>query len=127
MSLVPVATLRWRVLPRPLTTRWRGPLGMAQALTRDPVLPVAAIVGPPGAPGQQGPAGSQGPSGPTGAPLRLDASLAATWILPHPLGRVPAAQVMLANGESVIADLTATPAAVTVVFAAPQAGFVLVS
>ena len=124
MSLAPVSTLRWRVPPRPLTTRWRGPLGMAQALARDPVLPVAAIVGPPGPPG---PAGSQGPGGPTGAPLRLDASLAATWILPHPLGRVPAAQVVLANGESVITDLSATPAAVTVVFAAPHAGFVLVS
>ena len=113
--------LRWRVPPRPLTTRWRGPLGMAQALARDPVLPVAAIVGPPG------PRGPAGPTGPVGAPLRLDASLAATWILPHPLGRIPAAQVLLATGESVIADLSATPAAVTVVFAAPQAGFVLVS
>ena len=119
-----ILALRWRVAPRPITTRWRGPLGMAQALTRDPVLPVAAIVGPPGPPG---PAGSQGPGGPTGAPLRLDASLAATWILPHPLGRVPAAQVVLANGESVIADLSATPAAVTVTFAAPQQGFVLIS
>ena len=113
--------LRWRVPARPITTRWRGPLGMAQALARDPLLPIAAIVGPPGA------QGSGGPVGPTGAPLRLDASLAATWILPHPLGRVPAAQVMLASGESVIADLSAPPAAVTVVFAAPQAGFVLVS
>lgn len=113
--------LRWRVLQRPIVTRWRGPLGMAQALSRDPVLPVAAIVGPPGA------TGTTGPAGPPGAPLRLDASLAATWILPHPLGRVPAAQVLLASGESVIADLSATPAAVTVVFAAPQQGFVLVS
>ena len=114
-------TLRWRVPPRPKTTRWRGPLGMAQALTRNPVLPIAAIVGPPGPPGPAG------PLGPTGAPLRLDASLAATWILPHPLGRVPAAQVVLASGENVIADLSATPTAVTVVFAAAQAGFVLVS
>ena len=113
--------LRWRPIAQPIPTRWRGPLGMAQALTRDPLLPVAAIVGPPGA---QGPTG---PAGPTGAPLRLDASLAATWILPHPLGRVPAAQVVLASGESVIADLSATPATVTVVFAAPQVGFVLVS
>ena len=121
MSLAPVSSLRWRAPPRPITTRWRGPLGMAQALARDPVLPVAAIVGPPGSPGPPGPVGQ------TGAPLRLDASLAATWILPHPLGRVPAAQVVLASGESVIADLFATPAAVTVVFAAPHAGFVLVS
>ena len=116
--------LRWRVPPRPLTTRWRGPLGMAQALARDPVLPIAAIVGPPGTSGSVGPVG---PTGPMGAPIRLDAPLAATWILPHPLGRVPAAQVVLANGESVIADLSATPAAVTVVFATAQQGFVLVS
>lgn len=113
--------LRWRVPPRAISTRWRGPLGMAHAMTRDPVLPIAAIVGPPGA------TGPVGPVGPTGAPLRLDASLAATWILSHPLGRIPAAQVMLAGGESVIADLSATPAAVTVVFATPQQGFVLIS
>ena len=114
-------SLRWRVPARPIATRWRGPLGMAQALARDPLLPIAAIVGPPG------PQGPGGPIGPPGAPLRLEASLAATWILPHPLGRVPAAQVMLASGESVIADLSATPAAVTVTFAAPQTGFVLIS
>ena len=116
-----IVTLRWRLPPRPIVIRWRGPLGMAQALTRDPVLPVAAIVGPPGV------AGATGPAGPPGAPLRLDAPLAATWILPHLLGRVPAAQVVLASGESVIADLSATASAVTVVFAAPQQGFVLVS
>ena len=124
MTLAPILTLRWRVPPRSIVTRWRGSLGMAQALARDPVLPIAAIVGPPGSPG---PAGSQGPVGPTGALLRLDATLAATWILPHPLGRVPATQVMLASGESVIADLSATSATVTVTFAAPQTGFVLIS
>ena len=113
--------LRWRAIPQRIATRWRGPLATTQALVRDPLLPVAAIVGPPG---EQGPAG---PAGPTGAPLRLDASLAATWILPHPFGRVPAAQVVLASGESVIADMSATASAVTVVFAAPQQGFVLVS
>ena len=117
-------TLRWRVAPRPLTTRWRGPLGMAQAVARDPALTIAAIVGPPGPVGATGASGSIGPAG---VPLRLDASFAATWILPHPLGRVPAAQVVLASGESVIADLSATPAAVTVVFATAQQGFVLIS
>ncbi|MDP3676583.1 MAG: hypothetical protein Q8R44_16030 [Novosphingobium sp.] len=113
--------LRWRVPPRAISTRWRGPVGMAQALARYPLLPIAAIIGPPGV---QGP---PGPIGPMGAPLRLDAPLAATWVLPHPLGRVPTTQVVLANGESVIADISASPAAVTVVFAAPQAGFVLIS
>ena len=120
MSLV----LRWRVPPRPLTTRWRGPLGMAQAVARDPLLPIAAIVGPQGATGAPG---ATGATGATGAPLRLDAPLAATWVLPHPLGRGPAAQVMLASGESVIADLSASPATITVVFAAPQQGCVLIS
>ena len=47
--------LRWRVPPRPLATRWRGPLGMSGALARDPVLSIAGIVGPPGL---QGPAGA---------------------------------------------------------------------
>ena len=117
-------TLGWRVPSRPLTMRWRGPSGMAQALAHEPLLPIAAIVGPPGA---SGAVGATGPTGATGAPLRLNASLAATWILPHPLGRVPAVQVMLASGESVIADLSATAAAVTVIFTTPQQGFVLIS
>jgi hypothetical protein len=94
---------------------------MAQALTGEPLLPIAAIVGPPGR------AGPIGPAGPQGSPLRLDASLAATWILPHPLGRVPMVQAVLASGESVIADVSATATAVTVVFAAPQQGFALLS
>lgn len=114
-------TLRWRAPSPSIATRWRGPLGMALALTREPLLPVAAIVGPPG------PIGPPGPVGPQGAPLRIDAPLAATWILPHPFGRVPAVQVVLASGESVIADLSATATAITVIFAAPQQGFVLVS
>ena len=94
---------------------------MAEALVRDPLVPATAIVGPPGV---QGPAG---PTGPQGAPLRIDAPFAATWILPHPLGRVPAVQAVLASGESVIADISATATAVTVVFAAPQLGFALLS
>ena len=45
--------LRWRAPERPIATRWRGPEGMAEAVTRDPALPIAAIVGPPGPPGPQ--------------------------------------------------------------------------
>ena len=59
------------------------------------------------------------------APLRLDASLAATWTLPHTLGRVPTVQVYLASGEQVLTDLTATATTITVVFPSPQQGFVL--
>lgn len=94
---------------------------MAQAQARDALLPIAAIIGPPGV---QGP---PGPAGPAGTPLRIDAPLAATWILPHALGRIPAVHVVLSSGESVIADISATSTTVTVVFAAPQTGFVLIS
>lgn len=109
--------LRWRTPERRITLRWRGPAGMIGHLARHPLAPVAAIVGPPGPPG---------PSHPDTAPLRLDAPLAATWILPHPLGRVPTVQVFLASGEAVLTDVAAGPAQVTVTFPSPQQGFVLV-
>jgi hypothetical protein len=111
--------VRWRAPPRTVSTRWRGPLGMLEALGRDPALPVAAIVGPPG------PAGPQGPAGAGSAPLRLDAALAATWVLSHGLGRVPTVQVYLSTGEAVVTDLAATTSQITVTFPSPQQGFVL--
>lgn len=113
--------LGWRVPDRAIVTRWRGPDGLAEALVRDPALEIAAIVGPPGPPGPQGPAGT---------PLRIDASLAATWILPHAFGRAPMVQVFLgtagSGGEQVIADVSATASTVTVTHASPQQGYVLV-
>ena len=111
--------IRWRVAPRQIPLLWRGPLGMLEALGRDPELALAAIIGPPG------PIGPQGPAGAGSAPLRLDATLAATWVLSHPLGRVPTVQVYLGSGESVLTDLTATTTQITVTFPSPQAGFVL--
>jgi hypothetical protein len=111
--------VRWRAPPRTITTRWRGPLGMLEALARDPAPALAAIVGPPG------PAGPQGPAGAGSAPLRLDATLAATWVLSHGLGRVPTVQVYLGSGESVLTDIAATTTQITVTFPSPQAGFVL--
>lgn len=107
--------LRWRVPERALVTRWRGPDGLIEALARDSALPIAAIVGPPG------------PQGPAGSPLRIDAALAATWILAHPFGRPPMVQVFLNSGEQVIADVSANPSTITVTHANPQEGFVLVS
>jgi hypothetical protein len=110
MSLV----LRWRAPARRLTLRWRGPEGMVGAIARDPVAPIAGVIGPPG------PAG--------GPPLRIDqASPAATWTLAHGLGRIPMVQTFLANGEPVIADIVATATQITVTHAQPQAGFVLAS
>lgn len=111
--------VRWRTPPRKVPTIWRGPLGMLEALSRDPELPVAAIVGPPG------PAGPQGPAGAGSAPLRFDAVPASTWVLSHGLGRVPTVQVYLATGESVLSDITATTSQITVTFPSPQTGFVL--
>jgi hypothetical protein len=102
--------LRWRLPERRITARWRGPGGMIEAVGREPATPIAAIVGPPG---------------PAGGVLRLDAPLAATWILPHPLGRIPATQVYLADGEAVAADVEAGPSHITVTHAAPCQGFVL--
>lgn len=115
MSLI----LRWRVPGRAIITRWSGPDGVAEAMVRDPELPIAAVVGPPG------PQGLQGPQGPAGSPLRINASLAGTWILPHALARIPMVQVFLGTGEEVIADITATETTITVTHANPQAGFVL--
>jgi hypothetical protein len=111
--------LRWRIPAPAIPTRWRGPLGMLAALERNPALPLAAIVGPPG------PAGPQGAAGAGAAPLRLDAALAATWILPHPLGRVPTVQLYLASGETVLSDVSASTTQITVTFPSPQQGFAL--
>lgn len=114
--------VRWRAPPRLILTQWRGPLGMIAALGRDPALPVAAIIGPPG---PAGPAGPQGPAGAGSTPLRLDAALAATWVLNHGLGRVPSVQVYLSTGENVLSDIAATTSQITVTFPSPQQGFVL--
>lgn len=63
------------------------------------------------------PAGSQ--------PVRINASLAGTWILTNPLGRVPMVQVFLPSGEQIIADVTSDLSYITVSFADPQQGYVL--
>lgn len=107
--------LRWRVPPPPIVTRWCGRAGMAEAVRRDPATPIAAIVGP------------VGPVGPVGQPTRFDVSSAATWIIPHDLGRVPQCQVFLESGEAVLADIAATTSTITVTFAAATAGFVVAS
>lgn len=112
-------TLRWRTPERLIATRWRGPEGMAEAVARNPALPIAAIIGPPG------PQGTQGSSGTGSQPLRIDASLAATWILSHPLGRVPTVHVYLATNEPVLTDVSVTISQITVTFPTPQQGFVL--
>lgn len=105
--------LRWRTPERRIALRWRGPAGLVEQVGRHPLAPIAALIGPPGPPGAEA------------APLRLDAPLAATWILPHPLGRVPTTQVFLTGGEAVLADVQAGMDQITVTFPSPQQGFVL--
>ncbi len=114
-----ILAVRWRTPPRAISTIWRGPMGMLVALSRNPEMPVAAIIGPPG------PTGPQGAAGAGSAPLRLDAAASSSWILPHPLGRVPTVQVYLASGENVLTDIVATTTEISVTFPSPQAGFVL--
>ena len=109
-------TLRWRTPERLIATRWRGPEGMAEAVARNPALPIAAIIGPPG---------PQGSSETGSQPLRIDASLAATWVLSHSLGRVPTVHVYLATNEPVLTDVSVTTTQITVTFPTPQQGFVL--
>ena len=118
MSLV----LRWRVPEPPIVTRWRGPAGIAAAVTRRPLAPIAAVIGPPGAAGAQG---VPGPQGPQGQPTRIDFTNAATWIAAHALGRAPAVLVYLASGELVLSDVAVTSFNLTVTHAQPQSGLVL--
>jgi len=57
--------------------------------------------------------------------VRLNAANAATWILDHSLGRIPAVQVFIGSGEQVLADVDASATTITVTHASPQSGFVL--
>jgi hypothetical protein len=105
-----ILTLRWRTPERPVATRWRGPEGMLAAVTRNPSLPIAAIIGTSGA-----------------APTRFDQAAAGTWIIAHGLGRVPIVQIFDPSGNVILTDVVADSSLLTITFATPQAGFVLVS
>jgi hypothetical protein len=50
----------------------------------------------------------------------------ATWVYMHGLGRQPVVQVMI-NGEVVAADVTVSSTTVTVTFALPQTGVLLLT
>lgn len=106
-----------RFRPEPgLVLRRFGPdpalLAQAEAV---PPRPLSILVGPPGPPGG------------SGSVTRFNVASAATWIVPHLLGREPIAQVFLASGEQIFPDVTVDPVHITVTFASPQAGFVLAS
>lgn len=77
--------------------------------------------------GGTGVGGGKGPKGDDGAvqPVRYDFATAATWSTNHNLGRVPFVSAYLANGEKILADVTATISQVVLTHAAPVAGFCL--
>jgi hypothetical protein len=76
----------------------------------------------------QGPQGIQGQAGIGGYSQRIDqATASANWILNHGKGSVPIVQVFLSSGEVIITDVVATATQINVVFAAPIAGFVVIS
>ena len=54
------------------------------------------------------------------APVRLDASLAATWVLANPLGRIPTVHVFLASGEPVLTDVRPATSQITVTSPRPS-------
>lgn len=57
--------LRWRQPDPPVVTQWRGvDAAMLASVARDPLIAIAAVIGPPGL---AGPAGVAGPAGPVGA------------------------------------------------------------
>lgn len=68
-----------------------------------------------------------GQQGTTGGATRIDASLSASWIIPHTLGRVPIVQVFEDTGEQLIADVLATDTQISVTHGQPVAGFVLIT
>ena len=78
-------------------------------------------------PGIQGPQGPPGSGGGAGSTVITQSTPAATWILSHTIGRVPAVSVYLASGEQVDTDVVASASTVTVTFATPQTGFVILS
>lgn len=62
-------------------------------------------------------------SGPTHS--RFDQNSAATWTIPHTLGRVPQIQLFTSAGEQIHANITVDSSIIVVEFSQPQAGFVL--
>lgn len=110
-----IGALRLRQQDKRISVRLRGPEGgLAWLAAPGAADRVVAVIGPAGPPG-------------SGA-LRIDVTApAATWILPHPFGRVPMVQVYLASGELIGADVVASATTITVTHAAPLAGFVVIT
>ncbi|GJE27935.1 hypothetical protein [Methylobacterium organophilum] len=79
-------------------------------------------------PPQNGGSGGGAPSpGGSGATERAQVTPAGTWIIPHGLGRRPIVTVYDTSGAEMLADVVATATTVTIVFAVPTAGSVVLA
>ena len=77
---------------------------------------------------QTGPQGRPGVGGGSSAAVVVpQATPSASWAIPHPFGRLPSVTVYDASGSELIADISATPTMVSVVFAKPTAGSAVLS
>lgn len=87
------------------------------------------IVNPIGAIGPRGPEGPQGPAG-TGsvaeAQLYDQIEPASTWIIPHTFARTPAVQLVV-DGQISFADVSFPPGIVSISFATPTSGSVVLT
>jgi hypothetical protein len=72
--------------------------------------------------------GRDGANGAGGFSQKLDQlSAASTWIFVHGKGAIPNVQVYLTSGERIIADVMSSSTSVTIVFATPTSGFIILT
>lgn len=109
-----------RTMPEYMTALWNnweriGTLPEVDSTPPDPSNPyqVPLIPGPPGPPGAAGTGGFM---------LHTQAAPAATWTIPHGLGREPHSIEVHVDGEVVETDTHADETNVVLIFASPTAG-----
>lgn len=78
----------------------------------------------PGLPGPPGPAGPPGPTG--GAVVHQQTTPAATWTVPHTLGRLPLVQLVV-GGQVVLTDLDVTTTQAVATWPQPTTGSMILA
>lgn len=74
-----------------------------------------------------GPAGPPGPKGDPGSTyFHTQSSPAATWTVPNPTGRADCAVIVRVGGEEVLADVQTSNSTITVTFAEPISGSLVI-
>lgn len=72
--------------------------------------------------------GPQGPPGPPGSGFVVEQpTLAGSWVIPNPIGRVPSVAAYDENGQQVFPDVYASLSTITLVFAHPTKGAVVIT